>query len=227
MAAKHVASQFQQEGRAMRNLIRSISFAAMAVFTASAIAQGSQAIRLASPSSPSMASGSAIKLNYVGSAKISKLLGNARVHANRAADTAERLDMLTNNTSAPWQAHAVKLNDLRQNVNELGKINTQLSYVKQEGSLWQQIAITRIDSQLRILAAELTETISHLNAHPERVYMPPYVKHVRATYNQAKITSELVSDFVQYGKARANASSRIPMLEQKLDLPPTYSVSGF
>ena len=212
----------------MRNLIRSISFAAMAVLTAAAIGQGNKAIQIASPSSPSMASGSAIKFNYVGSTKISNLLGDARVHANRAAANAEELDTLTRNASIKWESHAWKLNELRENVNELGKVNARLVDLKQDGMEWQQIAITRIDSQLRILATELTATIQALNANQERVSMPPYVDHVRATYNQAKNTSELVSDFVEYGKARASRSASVPMLEQKLDLPPTtYMVSGF
>ena len=204
----------------MRNLIRSIISAAMAVLAASAIGQGPQAM-IALPAAGSMAGASAIKLTYGDSAKISNLLVDARYHANRALDQAEALNVMTRCGSAVAQGHSARLESMRQSVNQLGKLNEQLWSFKQEGSPWQQIAITRIDSQLRIMAGELADTIHYLNAYPERVNMPPYIDHVRATYKQATIHSELVSDFVKYGNARANASSNLQAIEQKLDLPPS------
>jgi hypothetical protein len=52
--------------------------------------------------------------------------------------------------------------------------------------------------------------------------MPPFTRQLKANYEEANITAELIGDFVEYGKARANASSKIGMLENKLGLSPAY-----
>jgi hypothetical protein len=196
----------------MKTLIRSISIAAMAVFTALSIAQGNQATE----------SGAAVKVNHVDSATISNLLVDARTHAKLAAANADLLVSTAREPSSAYQSFGVGLMELRENVNSLGKVKTQLLFLKDEGSPWQQIAISRIDLHVRTLADRVSETIQQYNPYPMRAHMPPFTRQLKANYEEANITAELIGDFVEYGKARANASSKIGMLENKLGLSPAY-----
>ncbi len=145
--------------------------------------------------------------------EISKLLTDAEGHATLAAYDAEMLDSYTR-SAISWKTHNVKLAEIAEHVNELGKINKQLDDLKSEGSPWQQKAIGHIDFLLRDLAAQLTTTIDHLKNNQSRVHMQPYRDYAHASCERASETAHVISDFVEYDKA----SSKAEALEQKLEL---------
>ena len=196
----------------MKTLIRSISIAAMAVLTAFSIAQGYHATL----------SDGTITAAHADSAKISNMLVDARTHAKLAAADADLLFSSSREMSASYQIFGARLVAMRDNVNALGKVKTELVFMKDEGSPWQKIAIDRIDLQWARLALQLTETIHRFGASPMRMHMPNFQSQVKATYDEANNTALLIGNFVEYDKARANQSSRIAMLEKKLGLSPAY-----
>ncbi len=148
------------------------------------------------------------------SEEISKLLTAAEDHATLAAHDAEILDSYTR-SAISWKTHNVKLAEIAENVNELGKINKQLDDLKSQGSPWQQKAIGHIDLLLRDLAAQLTATIDHLKNNQSRVHMQPYRDYAHASYERATETARVISDYVEYDKVSARAED----LEMKLELP--------
>lgn len=204
----------------MKTLIRSISLGVLAVLILSAVPQGGHGLTN-SPASIAPER-SVVKVNHTDSAQISNLLVDARTHARLAAAEADLLYSMTKNTTSAWQLYGQRLSQMRDTVNALGKVNAQLFLLKGEGSPWQQIAITRIDLHVRALAGQVTQTIVHFSAHQDRVSMPFFVNQLRANNTRASETAALISDFVDYGKARAAAPSTIDKLEQKLGLPRNY-----
>ncbi len=154
-----------------------------------------------------------VKAQTADSEEISKLLTDAEDHATLAAHDAEMLDSYTRSTIS-WKSHSVKLAEIADHVNEMGKVNKQLADLRSQGSPWQQKAIGHIDFLLRDLAAQLTATIDHLNNNQSRVHMQPYRDYAHASYERASETAHVISDFVEYDKA----SSKAEALEQKLEL---------
>lgn len=154
-----------------------------------------------------------VKAQTADSEEISKLLTQAENHANLAAYDAEILESYTRSTMA-WQSHNLKLTEIAEHVNELGKVSKQLDDLSSQGSPWQQKAIGHIDFLLRDLAAQLTATIDHLKNNQSRIQMQSYRDYARASYELASETAHVITDYVEYDKA----SSKSKALEQKLEL---------
>lgn len=148
------------------------------------------------------------------SEELSNLLSEAKSHAALVEEDASSLEDFTR-TKLAWRTHATKLNQIKEHVNDLGKLNKQLSDLRGQGSPWQQKAIDQIDPLLREMAAQLTTTINHLNDNNANIHMRQYREYAEANHLLANRMAELVRDFVEYDKATFKAES----LESKLDLP--------
>lgn len=148
------------------------------------------------------------------SAAISKLLSEAKSHAVQAEEHAATLKSYTT-SGLSWESHASELNAMRLHINDLGKVAKELEDARPEGSPWQQVAIDRIDPLLRDMADQLTSTINHLNAHKSQIKMQAYRDYTAANYDLASRTAAIISDYVEYGKAKSKAES----LERRLELP--------
>lgn len=147
---------------------------------------------------------------------INRLLSDARVHAWEAARDAETLQSYTM-SKIGWETHASQLRMITGHVNDLGKVAAQLTDMRSQGSPWQQTAIDRINPLLRELADDTTTTIKHLSDHPNQVNMQQYRDYASASNDDADRIATLISDFVNYGKAKA----RTQRLADKLELPAT------
>ncbi len=148
------------------------------------------------------------------SEEINNLLLKAKTYALRAADDSAILDSFTR-SSLDFRSHAVKLNKIRDDFNEVGKLAKQMSEASSEGSPWQQEAVRNIYPLLQSMADNLTSCIDHLNKNQTQIHMPAYQDYVHANFEYASRTSEMINDYVDYQKAK----SRSLDLEQKLELP--------
>ena len=147
------------------------------------------------------------------SEEISRLLSLAKSNVALLEEDASLLDLYTR-SKLSWESHSIKVGEIKEHVNALGKVNKQLADQRVHGSPWQQKAIEQIDPLLRELARTVTATIKHLNDNPSRVHMPSYREYARANYEVAGKTAGIIRDFVNYDEAKARAES----LEAKLEL---------
>ena len=168
----------------------------------------SVALMLAMGSTPAKAQGK-------DSVEISKLLGNAKVHAALAEYDSDTLYTFAN-SEIPWEAHASQIRTISEHVNDLEKVVNQLNSIRSQGSLWQQVAIDRINPLLRHMAENLNDTIKELSDHKERIQTPEYRDYLRANSDLANRTATVISDFVEYSRAGAQSDH----LQKKLELPP-------
>ena len=148
------------------------------------------------------------------SEQISNLLKQAKSHVVLAKDDAEKLESYTR-SKVSWQLHAAQLQRIRDDINELGQLNKELSDSRDEGSPWQQKAVDQVDLHLREMADLLTVTINHLNDNPSQVHMQAYQHYVKANRELTSRIAKMIDDFVDYDQAKSKAES----LEQKLELP--------
>jgi hypothetical protein len=154
------------------------------------------------------------------SAAISKLLSEAKSHAVQAEEHAATLKSYTT-SGLSWESHASQLNAMRLHINDLGRVAKELNDARSEGSPWQQVAIDRINPLLREMADQLTVTIKHLDAHKDQISMQQYRDYTAANYELSNRTAAMISDLVEYGKAKSKAES----LERKLELPNSHAGS--
>lgn len=148
------------------------------------------------------------------SATINELLANAKSHAYLATDDAGTLESYTR-SQLSWKSHALRLQTIKEHVNNLIKDVNELNSKRADGSPWQQEAIDRINPLLKEMADQLNTTIEHLNANPNRIQMQAYRDYVHANREVINRTHNMISDFLDYAEAKSKADS----LEKALELP--------
>lgn len=135
------------------------------------------------------------------SAKIADLLADAKTEAYQLRIDAEHMDVLAR-SGVSWESHAKQIMQIREHINQAGKLLAQLHAVKGTGWSWQQMAIDRIDPLLRELAANTEKTISHFNESQGNVHFAEFKEYVHDNYDLAVQLESLIRDFVDYGKAK-------------------------
>lgn len=154
------------------------------------------------------------KAQLADSKAITDLLKEAKSHAVRAVEDAEKLESYTRSVIS-WQSHGIRLTEMQTHANDLINDFNKLKSMRSEGSPWQQEAIDRIDPLLREMGDHLNATIDHLNENKHRVQMPPYREYAKANLELMSKTNQLISDFVDYAESKTKAD----VLEKGLDLP--------
>lgn len=148
------------------------------------------------------------------SARISELFQQIKTHAVAAEKDAVTLEMY-NRSGVSWQAHATKLNQIRDHVNALGKDYAEAAQLRDEGSAWQKEAIDKVEPLLKGMAGHLQASIEHLNENKSHAKMIEFRDYLKAHREYAERTASLINDIVEYEEARDKADS----FEQKLGLP--------
>ena len=84
---------------------------------------------------------------------------------------------------------------------------------KETASPWQQQTIDRIDPMLRDIAATVTATINHLSQQPIKLQTAPYKEYVDANAELTADLAEVITDYVDYGKAKNKSEELADKLE--------------
>lgn len=129
---------------------------------------------------------------------------------------ADTLWSLSQDHHTNWQSHAYYLNNLREDVNSMGRLLAELEEMKPEASEAQQMAIERARPHLVALANETSEALDLLRAGSRNLTQPQYEETVARLSRQADILYQTVETIVDYH----NADDRLDKLEA------THSESG-
>lgn len=106
-----------------------------------------------------------------------------------------------------WESHAHQIDAIKEHVNNAGKILTELHNAREGAEAWQQDAIDRITPMLHEMASNTEAIINHLNEHRGKTWVPEYRSYVEANSEQADDLYRLISDYLDYGSARAKTES--------------------
>jgi hypothetical protein len=147
------------------------------------------------------------------SEEVTKLLSDSKAEAAELYRDAGEMKTFTA-SKLSWETHAKKLDEIRTHVNKCGELVQKLNTMKEQGSPWQQHAIERITPLLSELASNTTATIEHLNNNRGKLQFPPYPDYLTTNSDLAGSLSELVADYVNYGKTKA----RFERLSEKLEV---------
>ena len=148
------------------------------------------------------------------STEFSMILADIKTEAIQLRHDAEDLKTFTHSTLS-WQSHATKINEIKDHVNEAGKLLTKLDSARGTASLWQQEAIDHIAPLLKEIASSVQSTIEHFNQRPGLLRTGPYAEFADANYELASNSAEVISDYVEYGKSKAKSDE----LAAKLAVP--------
>lgn len=149
-----------------------------------------------------------------GSEHASALFSDARMQAFQLKEDAGLLESYTH-SKVSWQSHAVAIDRVREDVNQMGRILTQLQNARGTAEPWQQEAIDRLTPVAKELASNTTTAINTLNANPARVNTPAYQEYLEAIVDSANNLAATIADFMDYGKTK----ERMVRLAGKLEIP--------
>lgn len=146
--------------------------------------------------------------------EVNQLLADARDEAAQLSRDADEMESLIL-TDVSWQTHAAMLETVKDHVNKLGRIATQLEQKRDSASQWQQQAIDRMLPVMRDLATNTTAAINHLNENKSRpLQISSYPQYLKENAETARELSDMISSFAKYGESRA----KMEKLEQKLEI---------
>ena len=134
--------------------------------------------------------------------EITKLLAEAKTEAFDLKNDAEKLESFTR-SKISWEHHATVIEQMKEHVNEVGRLVAKMNDARIAGSPWQQQAIEQVTPVLKELATNTTAAIEHLNENKGRLHTPEYKELLTVNYDLATELSALVTDFVDYGKTKA------------------------
>lgn len=140
---------------------------------------------------------------YGDSAQASKLLQQARTSAVQLKNDSAQMEAFSSNR-ASWESHARQINQIKEHINNSGKILADLHDQRDSAEPWQQEAIDRITPLLKDLASNTESIIDHLNDR-QATWHPEYTSYLKSNAEMAADLSNLIRDYLDYGEAKARA----------------------
>jgi hypothetical protein len=147
------------------------------------------------------------------SEEVSGLLAEAKTKVISLKQDAEEIKIFAWSTRA-WETHAVKLDEIKEHINNLGELVTKVKKARATASPWQRYSISQVTPLLKELAASVTATIEHLNDNKDHLANPLYLDYAAANADYASDISQLISDEVAYGEAKHKASHLARQIEE-------------
>jgi hypothetical protein len=145
---------------------------------------------------------------------VSALLSDAKMQAFQLKEDASTLESYTR-SNLSWESHTTAIVRIRENVNKMSGLLTQLQDNRKDAAPWQQNAIDRVMPLAKELAANTTTAIEAINKNPRHVNAPAYQEYLEAIYDSANNLASTIADFTDYGKTK----ERLDRLAKKLELP--------
>ena len=145
--------------------------------------------------------------------EVTQLLDDIKVQAADLQRDSDELESFSR-SNVSWESHAAELEAIKERINKIGQTIQKLQNMRGSASPWQQEAIDRIIPVAQKLASNTTAAIEHLNQSPKRLQDPQYKKYLTSNAEAARQLSNMVRDFVDYGKTR----NTLERLEKRLEV---------
>lgn len=151
--------------------------------------------------------------NSTRDAKVSQVADHLSTFEQQAAKVSRAADTLllfTRDQQISWESHIYHLNNLRNGVNDMGRLLAELEEMKPQASEGQQMAIERARPHLVALAHETGEAINMVNAERWNIRQPEYKGTVADLSQHADGLYQTVDTIVDYHNANDRLKSLKP-----------------
>jgi hypothetical protein len=156
----------------------------------------------------------AIGAGTADSDRVSRLLSDAKTQSFQLKEDADELEGFSR-SGASWESHLEAINHIKDDVNRLGRLLTDLDNNRGQAAPWQQLAIDRIIPVAKELAANTNGAIQHLDKRPSGLNTTAFQEYLEAIADYSTNLAATISDFADYGKTK----ERLERLAAKLEIP--------
>jgi hypothetical protein len=137
------------------------------------------------------------------SEQVTKLFAETKAEAVELREDAMQVHAFTR-SDLSWQSHASNLEEIKQHVNQAGRLLAQLNEARDSASPWQQRAIDSIYPLLKELADNVQATMEYFNEHKEHFKVSSYSDYAATNKELATDLAALVRDYVDYTEHKAH-----------------------
>ncbi len=146
--------------------------------------------------------------------QVSKLLSDAKTQSFQLKEDADELERFSR-SGATWESNLEAINRIKDDVNKLGRLLSDLENNLSQAAPWQKLAIDRIIPVAKELAANTNGAIEHLDKRPIGLSTSAYQEYLEAIADSSTNLAATISDFVVYGKTK----ERLERLASRLEIP--------
>jgi len=148
------------------------------------------------------------------SEQVSRLLAEAKSMAFQLKDDAATMETFSR-MDLGWESHKIAINQIKDDVNALGKQVAKLQAAEANAAPWQRVAIERMNPYLDEMCGYTTAVIEHLNGDARHT-VAEYRDFLQANADYSADLASMIANFVDYG----NAKQRREELGEKLEIAP-------
>ena len=128
------------------------------------------------------------------------LFEDVQTDAQQIEDHAAELQSFSDEPELSWHDHAIQLNQLKGEVNDMGQKLCRLETIRRVVAPWQQKTIDRIASNVPLMADNTEDAILYLNAHQHDLTNPTYWRYADNLYSEGSNLTQSGGEAVQYAK---------------------------
>jgi hypothetical protein len=120
--------------------------------------------------------------------------------ALKVADDADQLRMLIENTQFSWQAHAARLEEMKDDVNRMAREINSLEAERETLTPWEQQAVDKALPLVNETAVETEKAIKYLNNNQNRLWAADYRQDANDIWRDSEQIAKTLSDRLKYEK---------------------------
>jgi uncharacterized surface protein with fasciclin (FAS1) repeats len=134
--------------------------------------------------------------------KISDMLAAFESKAIETRRDAALLESKRRNAQINWRSHAAKFAEIKEHVNEMGKMLAELEQMKSKATLFQEKAIEAARPHLEAMAQRVEKGIKWLNEDRRSIYRTDYMDNLHGIWSSADQLYREVDTIIDYHEAR-------------------------
>ena len=147
------------------------------------------------------------------SEQVTKLFAETKAEAVQLREDALEV-VVWARSNLSWESHTQKIVEIKEHVNQGGRLLAQLNELRDTASPWQQKAIDTIHPLLKEIADNVEATIEYYNNHREHLKSSEYSDYAVTNSELATNLAALVKDYVDYAEHKA----QYQRLQEKLQV---------
>ena len=133
-----------------------------------------------------------------------EVLKDFRAQAYQAAEHASELQSIVRSPNyGSWEDHAYELEALKNDINKMGQILSQLEKIRDSAAPSERAAIDRAAPLLKLMADNTRAAVQFLNKHQGNFWLPAYGKDIDNLANESRQLSSSMGQFIQFAKVHS------------------------
>jgi hypothetical protein len=118
--------------------------------------------------------------------------------AQQAATDADYLQSLDQDYQVSWDSHAVHLDSLRAEINDIGAKLCRLQTIRRMLAPWQQNAVDQIAGEAQLMANHTQDAIVFGGSHRSDLWLATYKSDVTNLANEANALNRVLTNVVEF-----------------------------